>query len=44
MDHSTRAHGEGVQHLGVPVDDLEKSIAEYQKLSYSAWGQQQKYC
>jgi len=44
MDHSTRAHGEGVQHLGVPVDHLEKSIAEYQKLSYSAWGQQQKYC
>ena len=26
-----RAHGEGVQHLGLPVDDLEKSIAEYQK-------------
>ena len=39
-----RAHGEGVQHLGVPVDDLEKSIAEYQKLGYSvgqsgAWGE-----
>jgi catechol 2,3-dioxygenase-like lactoylglutathione lyase family enzyme len=39
-----REHGEGVQHLGVPVDDLEKSIAEYQKLGYSvaqsgAWGE-----
>jgi hypothetical protein len=39
-----RAHGEGIQHLGVPVDDLEKSIAEYQKLGYSvgqsgAWGE-----
>jgi len=39
-----RAHGEGVQHLGLPVDDLEKSIADYQKLGYSvgqsgAWGE-----
>ncbi len=39
-----KAHGEGVQHLGVPVDDLEKSIAEYQKLGYTvaqsgAWGE-----
>jgi len=39
-----RTHGEGVQHLGVPVDDLEKSIAEYQKLGYTvaqsgAWGE-----
>lgn len=39
-----REHGEGVQHLGVPVDDLEKSIADYQKLGYSigqsgAWGE-----
>jgi methylmalonyl-CoA/ethylmalonyl-CoA epimerase len=38
-----KAHGEGIQHLGVPVDDLEKSIAEYQKLGYTvaqsgAWG------
>jgi catechol 2,3-dioxygenase-like lactoylglutathione lyase family enzyme len=36
-------HGEGIQHLGVPVDDLDKSIADYQKLGYSvaqsgAWG------
>jgi len=39
-----RAHGEGIQHLGLPVDDLEKSISEYQKLGYSvgqygAWGE-----
>ena len=38
------AHGEGIQHLGVPVDDLDKSIADYQKLGYSvaqsgAWGE-----
>jgi Glyoxalase/Bleomycin resistance protein/Dioxygenase superfamily len=38
-----KTHGEGVQHLGVPVDDLEKSIAEYQKLGYTvaqsgSWG------
>ena len=30
-----RAHGEGVQHLGLLVDDLDKSIAAYQKLGYS---------
>ena len=39
-----REHGEGVQHLGVPVEDLEKSILDYQKLGYSigqsgAWGE-----
>jgi methylmalonyl-CoA/ethylmalonyl-CoA epimerase len=39
-----KTHGEGIQHLGVPVDDLEKSIADYQKLGYSvaqsgAWGE-----
>jgi glyoxalase/bleomycin resistance protein/dioxygenase superfamily protein len=39
-----KVHGEGIQHLGVPVDDLERSIAEYQKLGYSvaqsgAWGE-----
>ena len=39
-----KEHGEGVQHLGVPVDDLEKSIADYQKLGYAvgqsgAWGE-----
>ncbi len=39
-----KTHGEGIQHLGVPVEDLERSIAEYQKLGYSvaqsgAWGE-----
>lgn len=38
-----KAHGEGVHHLGVPVDDLEKAVAEYGRLGYSvaqsgAWG------
>ena len=38
-----KAHGEGVQHLGVPIDDLKKAIAEYTGLGYSAaqcgaWG------
>ena len=42
-----KAHGEGVHHLCVPVDDLEKSIAEYQKLGYTAaqsgaWGENGK--
>ena len=42
-----KTHGEGVQHLGVPVDDLEKSIADYQKLGYAAaqsgaWGENGK--
>jgi len=39
-----KTHGEGIQHLGVPVDDLDQSIADYQKLGYSvaqsgAWGE-----
>jgi len=38
-----KAHGEGVQHLGMPVDDLETAIARYAKLGYApaqsgAWG------
>jgi hypothetical protein len=38
-----KAHGEGLQHLGMPVDDLNKSIADYEKLGYhvrqaGAWG------
>jgi methylmalonyl-CoA/ethylmalonyl-CoA epimerase len=42
-----KTHGEGIQHLGVPVEDLEKSIAEYQKLGYAAaqsgaWGENGK--
>ncbi len=38
-----RLHGEGVQHLGVPVDNLESSVEHYTKLGYApvqsgAWG------
>jgi catechol 2,3-dioxygenase-like lactoylglutathione lyase family enzyme len=32
-----KKHGEGIQHLGVPVDDLGKAAAEYEKLGYSVW-------
>jgi len=39
-----KAHGEGIQHLGVPVEDMDKAIAEYEKLGYKvaqsgAWGE-----
>ena len=30
-------HGEGIQHLGMPVDDLNAAIARYQKLGYAVW-------
>jgi catechol 2,3-dioxygenase-like lactoylglutathione lyase family enzyme len=30
-------HGEGIQHLGIPVDDLRKAVAEYEKLGYQVW-------
>jgi hypothetical protein len=30
-------HGEGIQHLGLLVDDLDAAIARYQKLGYSVW-------
>lgn len=38
-----KTHGEGVHHLGVPVDDLAKAVAEYGQLGYpvaqsGAWG------
>jgi glyoxalase/bleomycin resistance protein/dioxygenase superfamily protein len=38
-----KAHGEGIQHIGIPVEDLEKSVAAYEKLGYhvlqsGAWG------
>lgn len=32
-----KAHGEGIQHLGVPVDDLQKAVAAYEKLGYHVW-------
>jgi catechol 2,3-dioxygenase-like lactoylglutathione lyase family enzyme len=37
------AHKEGIHHLGMPVDNLSKAVAEYEKLGYhvrqsGAWG------
>jgi Glyoxalase/Bleomycin resistance protein/Dioxygenase superfamily len=32
-----KAHSEGIQHLGMPVDDLTKAVAEYEKLGYHVW-------
>jgi methylmalonyl-CoA/ethylmalonyl-CoA epimerase len=30
-------HGEGIQHIGMPVDDLSKATAEYEKLGFAVW-------
>ena len=30
-------HGEGIQHMGIPVDDLPKAVAAYKKLGYHVW-------
>lgn len=30
-----RLHGEGIQHLGIPVDNLERPIVEYEKTGLS---------
>jgi hypothetical protein len=32
-----KLHGEGIQHLGMPVDDLKKAVAEYEKHGYRVW-------
>ena len=32
-----KQHTEGIQHLGVPVEDLGKAAAEYEKLGYPVW-------
>jgi len=32
-----KAHTEGIQHLGLPVEDLNKAVAEYEKLGYHVW-------
>jgi hypothetical protein len=32
-----KLHGEGIQHIGIPVDDLSKTVAVYGKLGYSIW-------
>lgn len=32
-----KLHGEGIQHMGIPVDDLSKTVAAYEKRGYSVW-------
>jgi len=32
-----KRHGEGIQHIGMPVDDLAKTTAGYEKLGFSVW-------
>jgi hypothetical protein len=39
-----KLHGEGVQHIGIPVDDLERAVGRYTLLDYApvqlgAWGE-----
>jgi len=42
-----KAHGQGVHHIGVPVDDIDKAIADWKRLGYpvvqsGGWGQEGK--
>ena len=42
-DFLNKHHREGIQHIGMPVEDLAKSVAAYEKLGYhvhqsGAWG------
>ncbi len=32
-----KLHGEGIQHLGVPVNNLEEASAVYERLGYEVW-------
>ena len=32
-----KKHTEGIQHLGMPVDDLSQAVAAYEKLGYHVW-------
>ena len=32
-----RLHGEGIQHLGLPVENLGEAAAKYEKLGYTVW-------
>jgi hypothetical protein len=32
-----KLHGEGIQHIGMPVDDLSQTVAAYQKRGYGVW-------
>jgi len=38
-----KAHKEGIQHLGMPVDDLSKAVSNYEKLGYQEFGRRQGY-
>lgn len=42
-DFLNKHHREGIQHIGIPVEDLAKSVAAYERLGYhvhqsGAWG------
>jgi methylmalonyl-CoA/ethylmalonyl-CoA epimerase len=42
-----KAHGQGIQHLGVSVDDIDKAIADWKQLGFpvvqsGGWGQEGK--
>jgi hypothetical protein len=46
-DDFFKAHGEGLQHFGVPVEDIDKAVAEWGKLGYKVsqsgtWGDEGK--
>ncbi len=32
-----KLHGEGIQHIGIPVDDLPKAVAAYEHLGHPVW-------
>ncbi len=32
-----KRHGEGIQHIGMPVDDLSKATVAYEKLGFPVW-------
>lgn len=32
-----KLHGEGIQHIGMPVEDLSKATAAYEKLGFTVW-------
>jgi catechol 2,3-dioxygenase-like lactoylglutathione lyase family enzyme len=36
-DDFLKLHGEGIQHIGMPLDDLAKATAAYEKLGFTVW-------
>jgi len=36
-DDFLQRHGEGIQHIGMPLDDLSNATAAYEKLGFSVW-------